>query len=166
VNRCPVPRRSETGSRAKPLRGAGAKPVAGVWGRTPSPTPQRKPNKRANSPQGDEASGDCALQNHFDKPVPRRSETGSRAKPLSGCRGEAPAGVWGGTPSPTPQRKPIQRANSPQGNEASGKNSLYKLDNKQSHAAAKPGQGQSPCGVQGRSPCRGLGWNPKPHAAA
>ena len=107
------PRRSGNGSRAKPLAGCRGEALAGVWGGTPSPTPQRFPSKRANSPQGYEASGTGIK-------FPRRSGTGSRAKPLAGGRGEALAGVWGGIPSPTPQRFPSKRANSPRGYEASG----------------------------------------------
>jgi len=45
---------------------------------------------------------------------------------LSGRRGEAHAGVWGGTPSLTPKRETNKRANSPQGYEASGKTALLK----------------------------------------
>jgi len=39
---------------------------AGAWGGTPSTTPQRVTNKRANSPQGYEASGNSTLLGIFD----------------------------------------------------------------------------------------------------
>ena len=49
---------------------------------------------------------------------------------MSGCRGEAPAGVWGSAPKLTPQREANKRANNPQGYEASGINALQTLWNK------------------------------------
>jgi len=52
---------------------------ARAWGGTPSATPQRISSKRANSPQGYEASCDSNLSGFFDS-LCRRSPAGFNAE--------------------------------------------------------------------------------------
>ncbi|HNW87971.1 MAG TPA: hypothetical protein PLP25_09245 [Candidatus Limiplasma sp.] len=56
----PPPQRSRV--KGKALVGRRGEALAGVWGSAPSPTPQRVTSKRANSPQGYEASGNGTLR--------------------------------------------------------------------------------------------------------
>jgi|GEM_PF-1340475 len=137
--------------------------LGGGWGGAPTPTPQRITNKRANSPQGYEASGKGALQEYRTGPSPAAAKPGQGRKPLSGSKGETLGGGWGGAPSPTPQRITNQRANSPQGYEASGNSALQKYRTGPSLAAAKPGQGRKPLsGSKGETLGGGWGGAPSP----
>ena len=158
------PRRSGAGSRAKPLSGSKGETLGRVWGGTPSPPPQRETNKRANSPKGYEASGNSALWNRANN-SPRRSGTGSRAKPLSGSKGETLGRVWGGTPSPTPQREARKRANSPQGYEASGNSALSRLAHDHPRRSGAGSRAKPLSGSKGETLGRVWGSAPS-HAAA
>jgi len=149
------------GQGRSPCQGAGARPLPGFGA---APQAQRRnvlSIKRANSPQGYEARGGNALQNRAYNHSPATAKMGQGRSPCQGAGARPLPGVGA---APQPQRRnvlSIKRANSPQGYEASGTSTLQNRAYNHSPAAAKMGQGRSPCQGAGARPLPGFGAAPQ-----
>jgi len=163
LNPFKTPRRSEDGSRAKPLAGRRGEAPAGDWA---APQAQRRSVAPTSERTARRAMRRAVITHcqcsQTTRPPPSPQRRWVKGEALGRAQGRGPCRGLGSAPSPTPQRSPNKRANSPQGYEASGYNTLpmFARNPFPTLAAAKMGQGRSPWQGAGARPLPGFGAAP------